>query len=241
MRIKTMLLAAAVATAAAGTSMAATLTHQYDVTSAVGSGSDHSIWIKSGIGSIGSDFDFKPAGQFSMYDNGTATLTGSVESQNTAGSGFKVSFNYDSKFKFTPQFKSENGSKAVPGQTFFRDLQSGTLTGYGALAGLVMKVSRMPNKGPYATQIGPSNGVNNGANNKNKNYGMAHWFDMRVLKNNCKVCTKATARALNKSQGDVNVDLEGGPIGGQIPLPASGLLLVGGLAGLAGLRRKRRS
>ncbi len=244
MSIKTLFMAAAMSAFAATSAMAVTLTEQYDATSAVGSGSNHSVWIAPGISkyhNIGSRFSFNPAGLFSLYSDGTATLTGMAESHDKAGSGFKVSFNYDSTFLQTPTFKSENGSKEVLGETFFRDVEGGTLMGYGILAGLNLAISRLPTDGKYAAQIGPSDGDNIGANNKNKEFGMAHWFKISVLNNDCKICSYWTKKKLHGAQGDVNVNLEGGPVGGQVPLPASGLLLFGGLAGLAGLCRKRRA
>lgn len=232
---------------------AATLTTSYSVTSAVGSGNDHSLWIRNGLGGgIGSDFDFKPAGLFSLFDDGTATLTGTVVSQNDMNSGFKLSFNYDNTYPFEggPQFKSENGSAAVVGQTIYRDLESGTLSGFGVLEGLNLAVSRRPANGPYATQIGPSNGKNIGANNKNKNFGMAHWLTLQIIypepdKNSdnvqrlfsdeyeyrCEICERYAH--LNGRQADINVDLN------PVPLPAPVLLMLSGLAGLFGFSRRK--
>lgn len=227
----------ALALTAAAPVSAASVTAQYKATSAVGSGSDHSIWISSGLGAgIGSDFDFNPAGLFALFSDGTATLTGNIVSQTRADAGFALSFNYDSTFDgFSPAFKSENGSQAVAGQTFFRDLESGSLSGTGVLAGLELTVTRKPLNGPYATQIGPSNGVNNGANNKNKNYGLANWFSINVIRSDCSVCDNNSVIAnLNGKQGDVNIDLA------PVPVPAAGLMLIGGLAALGGLHRKRR-
>ncbi len=221
----------------AGAASAATITAEYDATSAVGSGADHSIWISGGLGAgIGSDFDFDPAGRFTLYDDGTATLKGSIVSQTRADAGFTLSFDYDSVFDgFTPKFKSENGSKEVLGSTFFRDMEGGTLIGTGVLAGLNLSVSRKPVDGPYATQIGPSNGTDNGANNKNKNFGMANWFMINVDSATCSVCSGNSVIAnLNGKQGDVNVDLAA------VPIPAAGYLMFGGLFALAGLRRRRR-
>lgn len=231
---------AALCALVAGSASAAQLTKKYTVTSAVGSGADHAIWISTGLGNgVGRDFDFAPAGVFSLYSDGTAKMSGHLVSQTNANAGFKLNFNWDNTFAgFTPKFKSENSSKEVLGQTFYRDLEGGTLSGTGILAGLELTVTRKPATGPYATQIGPSNGVNNGANNKNKNFGMATWFSINVTSANCSICDNNSVIAnLNGRQGDINADLAVAPI----PVPAAGFLLVGGLAALGGLRAKRRA
>lgn len=224
-------------TLSSGAAMAASVTASYKATSAVGSGNDHSIWISTGLGAgIGKDFDFDPAGAFTLYDDGTAKLKGQIVSQDNAAAGFDLVFNYDNEFDWgNPIFKSENGSAATA-ETFYRNLTDGTLTGTGVLAGLNLSVSRKPADGPYATQIGPSDGNNIGANNKNKNFGMATWFTITLLESDCgAICNgNSTIANLNGKQGDVNIDLE------PVPVPATGLLLVGGLAALSGLRRRKR-
>lgn len=243
MSIKTILMAAAVSAVTATSAMAVTLVEQYEATSAVGSGADHSMWLAPGVShtyNIGQDFDFSPAGTFSLFSDGSAKLEGRVVSQSNKDAGFDLSFMYDNTFLQKPAFKSENGSKATP-ETRFLDLESGILEGFGLLKGLTLMVSRLPVDGKYATQFGPSNGDDNGPNNKNTNDGLAGWFKIKVVSNECKICNYWTKKKLNYAQGDINIDLDGGPVGGEVPLPASGLLLIGGLAGLAGIRRKRRA
>jgi hypothetical protein len=209
--------------------------------SAVGSGSDHSLWIQGGVGAgIGSDFDFIDGGPaqrlFALEMGGgeQAILVGRVESQDKAGTGFDILFLYDNNYPFLggPQFKSENGSAEVLGQTIFRDLELGIMVGYGMLEGLELSVERRPADGPYATQIGPSNGMDNGANNKNMNYGMAHWFTMTVEENDCMICKDISD--LNGRQGDINVDLT------KVPVPAPLALMLSGLAGLLGFSRRSK-
>jgi hypothetical protein len=113
--------------------------------------------------------------------------------------------------------------------TFYRNLTGGTLIGTGILAGLNLTVTRKPIDGPWATQIGGSNGTNNGANNKNKNFGMANWFMINVTTATCRICSNNSVIAnLNGKQGDINIDLV------PVPVPAAGFLLIGGLGALAG-------
>lgn len=226
---------------------ASTMTDKWLATSAVGSGSDHSLWISTGLGGgIGSDFDFSPAGTLSLFSDGTGILTGRVISQDNAGAGFDLDFAYDNSFDtFTsgPTFKSENGSVATA-STIYRDFEGGTLTGFGVLAGLVLEVIRMPATGPYAVQIGEGTASNNGANNKNKNLGMAHWMSIIVKSATCSICGSTQIQGLNGKQGDINVDLRAVPLDViPVPLPAAFPLLAAGLgaAGLLGWRRRRRA
>ena len=215
------------------TAHAAMVTDSFFATSAVGSGADHSLWISTGINDdIGSDFDFDPAGLFTLFDDGTATLTGTVISQDDNTSGFKLSFNYDNHFDFVPQFKSENGSVSTP-DTFFRDLEGGSLIGFGQLDGLNLSVTRRPADGPYATQIGPGTDTNNGANNKNQNFGMAHWLTLIVEDKDCDICKYDDFRNLNHKQADINIDLA------PVPLPATALFMISGVLGLLGFQRRK--
>ena len=248
MKIKAILGTAVCAVIMAGGGSAATMTKQFDATSAVGNGSDHSLWFKLGIGGAAyTDFDFDPAGTLTLFDDDTMTLVGSTTSQNIpeiggVAAGFEIDFSYNNVFTnsggaFTPEFKSENGSVEVLGQTFFRNMTGGTLTGTGILDGLVLTVERLPEEGPEATQIGPSDGVNEGANNKNTNYGMANWFKITGITDACTstFCDSVTDdfAYLDGSQGDINIDLA------PVPLPAGLLLLLTGIGGLAAVRRTK--
>jgi opacity protein-like surface antigen len=239
------IMTAAVLAVGASAASAASVVQEWTATSAVGSGSDHSLWISTGLGNgVGKDFDFVPGGAFRMFDDGTGTLTGNVESQNNAGSGFAVSFDYDSDFSgntvTNPVFKSENGSVETA-DTFYMDMEGGSLTGFGLLAGLNLNVSRMPADGRFATQIGSGTATENGANNKNNEFGLANWFFITIDGTpTCAICSNNSVLASLSSkfggvQGDINLNLTPSPV----PLPASGLLLLAAAGGLTGLRRRK--
>ena len=240
-----MTMAAALLAAGASAASAASIVEEWTATSAIGAGADHSLWISTGIGAgIGTDFDFVAGGAFKIFDDGTGTLTGQVESQDSAGSGFAVSFDYDSDFSgntvTNPVFKSEHGSVETS-DTFYMDMEGGSLTGFGLLAGLNLNVSRMPADGRFATQIGSGTATENGANNKNNEFGMANWFFVTIDGTpTCAVCSNNSALTSIAStaggvQGDVNINLTPSPV----PLPASGLLLLAAAGGLTGLRRRK--
>ena len=227
---KSTLLACAAATALlAAPAFASTVS--YSATSAVGFGSDHSVWLSAMPGGGDNrDFDFDPAGLLTLDSHaGTGSLTGSTTSQVVAG-GFDISFDYSYDLSADtnhPKFKSENGS-SVQSDTFFLAMLGGTMTGTGVFAGIDFTVSAMPTPADntYAVQIGTE------ANNKNSNFGMANWFFVNAgssCSNNAYNLCGIIGR-----QGDVNIDLA------PVPLPASALLLMGALGGL-GIARKRKS
>ncbi|ABG33001.1 VPLPA-CTERM sorting domain-containing protein [Roseobacter denitrificans] len=234
------------ATIIAGAGSAGVISGDYRASSAIGSGtqtSDHSLWIQNGLGgAIGSDFDFSPDGLLSVLGDGTMNLSGTVISQDNANAGFVISFDYNNVFEtaggtaFTPTFKSENGSASAP-DTILRNLTGGTMMGTGILAGLNLSVTRLPENGSDATQVGssPAAGIR-GANNKNENLGMANWFKIAVTSSNCGTfCTNNASdiSSLAGRQGDINVDLA------PVPLPAGMLLLLTGIGGLAAARRRK--
>ena len=246
MGIKTTLAAALAVSVMACAASASAILGDYKASSAVGSGtqnSDHSLWIANGLGgSIGSDFDFSPDGLLSVLGDGTMNLSGTVVSQDNTSAGFVIDFDYNNVFvtdggaAFTPTFKSENGS-ASASDTILRNLTGGTMTGTGILAGLDLSVTRLPENGSDATQVGSSPGTGTrGANNKNENLGMANWFKIAVVSSACGAFCADNATAissLNGRQGDINVDLA------PVPLPAGMLLLLTGIAGLGAARRRK--
>ncbi|MEM9473088.1 MAG: hypothetical protein AAGA00_14110, partial [Pseudomonadota bacterium] len=221
-------------------------------TSAVGNGADHSLWIKNGIGGgLGSDFDFSPAGTFEIDAAGVGGLDGTVLSQSAGfgATGFVVDFEYDlSAAGFTPTFKSENGSAPGP-DIAYTYLTGGTLTGIGALDGLVLTVEAKPLDGTAAVQYGSAPLTTEGPNNKNQNRGLAHWFSISNVNNGCTTTycggdgiADAISNLLGR-QGDINLDIALDPnqnIPG-VPIPAALPLLMSALGffGFMGWRRKK--
>lgn len=234
MKIIKMALAVASVLFAVNAASAATMTAQYEATNAVGNGANHSLWLATSLNGNKS-YTFSPAGVFTLYDDGTGSLTGTAYANNDAASGFQVSFQYDDP-TFSADFKSENGS-AAGADIFYKFLTGGTLTGYGAFQGLNLVVSAMPaydgvdDGDDYAVQIGSSNGSTEGPNNKNMNFGMAHWMSILADAQTCS--SQFCFEFGNRVQGDINVDLK------PVPLPASAFLLFGGLAALAAGKRRR--
>lgn len=228
---------------------AAQMTAMYEASSAVGSGSDHSIWLSEGVQSdknasdyIGSDFDFLSGAMMKMYDDGTATVEGEVVSQDHNNAGFMVSYEFGKvdNLPFTAQWKESNGSK--PGaDAQLMDLVSGTLTGTGVLDGLNLRLSRMPVNGPYVTQIGTGIDPNTpGGNIKNAEKGLAVWFFTHIESATCSICTTALQSNLAGENGDMNINLRVLAIPAPVPLPASGMLGLAGLGAFAVLRRRAR-
>ena len=249
---KTILAMVAIAVLLIGTAQAAT-TRIYDVTSADGSVASHSLWFAPpGVPGLGQNFRFDPpylpagVGTLELDDMaGTGKLTGNALHPSEIGTGWIVDFNYNKNFPAPfdpPNFKSENGS--APGLDIeYWNFAGGTLTGVGLLDGITLGVSLLPANGKYNFQISSSiDGVKPSANNKNTNFGGAHWGQIsRVEINNdicmqSKYCTKykSDLENLEGRQIDINVDLA------PIPIPAPLALLLSGLAGLLGFSRRNK-
>jgi hypothetical protein len=223
--MKTLLAIATAVALTASPSLAAT----YSATSAVGSGSDHSVWLNY-LGSD-SDFSFDPAGIF-MLDEGTGlgSLKGTAKSQTQDG-GFEVHFNYStdlSLYNNNPRFKSENGSSEMD-DTFYLTMTGGTLMGYGHYAGIDFNTSTMPIPGDdtFATQVGTT------ANNKNDKFGLANWFFVNTAVDGS--CSNSNVNLCNidGTQGDINIDLA------PVPLPAAGFLLLAAIGGFGAFGRRK--
>ena len=239
--VRTTLITFALAAAMASTAGAATVTDSYTVTSAVGSNSDHSLWLKKGVKNVaGRDFDFEPGATLSLFDDGTGALAGRIVAQNNANAFFDVAFDYDDDFARTPKPKKENGfspSDDPNGWEFF-NFSGGRLTGGGDLVGLVLDVSQRPKNGKHPLQLGI------GANGKNGSLGASQWFYAKRAMNGA--CTSELCHLFKWAQkGDVNIDLLKSPTISSVvsvPLPGALPMLTSALAllGLGYVGRSRR-
>lgn len=219
--VRTTLMTVALVAAVASTAKATTVTESYAVTSAVGSGSDHGLWLKKGVKKVsGRDFDFEPGATLTFFDDGTGELTGRVVSQNNPNAFFDVAFNYDQDFAKTPKPKKENGFSPAndPNGWQFHNFSGGSLTGGGALDGLVLDVTQRPKSGKHPLQLGQ------GANGKNSKLGASQWFYAKQALSGA--CTSDLCRLFKSAQqGDVNIDLMlGPPIGSTVAVPLPGAL-----------------
>ncbi|MEL6789669.1 MAG: VPLPA-CTERM sorting domain-containing protein [Pseudomonadota bacterium] len=207
------------------------------------SNNDHAIWLPffrsvSGTPLTGNsnsaDFDFVWDGRFEVMDNGYATLSGKIANQVDMDYAFDVTFNFRQRDGAGPDgvkrelrgsAYTENGGPIDTGSFSFFDLEGGSFTGTGALAGVNFGVENRAGSMTFPLQFGE------GANGKNGNLGASVWFSLFTDNG----CTNALCHELNAQNliGDVNIDLQ------PVPLPAAFLLFGTGLAGLSAMRRKK--
>jgi hypothetical protein len=127
---------------------------------------------------VGSDFVFMPnPGGFVLNGDGTARLTGSLQSASDPTRGFTVDVQFSGltnvapagspKKELQPSAYKENGGPVDTSTWSYFTSFTGILTGAGGYTGAVMNISP---RGP-AFQIGV------GANGKNINFGGSGWFN----------------------------------------------------------------
>jgi hypothetical protein len=222
----------------------------FDVTPAVSSttAKTHSLWFLEEIPGISSRFTLSSPGTFRADANG-AVLKGStvslINEMPDASAGLDMFFRFDRDFSdlriTTPGFKDvfdQNGPNAIEhGNEDYFDIESGTISGTGTLAGLEITISRNPVDGSFGTQVGGGILQNIGANQHNPNFGLSSWFLIDTVDSaNCLSCDQALFQGLVGKQGDVNFDLSPAAV----PLPAAGFLLLGALASVAGVRSRKQ-
>ena len=215
---------------------AVTLVQDYHATSAYNDvygryGAGHSAHLPGVTG--GSDFDFVTPGTFSVYSDGSATLTGTLASDSLgAGYGFDVSVSFQAttvgwggaKKELKARAYTSKGGPVDPSTWGFFSMIAGTLTGLGSLAGTTLSITEAPVSGKYPFQVG------NGANGKNVGFGGSGWFLHSAVAG---VDCSATPAACGK--GDFNLNLVSAPV------PAAGLLFPAALGALGFAARRRKT
>ncbi|MEO1426474.1 MAG: hypothetical protein AAFU58_06760, partial [Pseudomonadota bacterium] len=179
------------------------------------SNNDHAIWLPffrsvSGTPLTGNsnsaDFDFVWDGRFEVMDNGYATLSGKIANQVDMDYAFDVTFNFRQRDGAGPDgvkrelrgsAYTENGGPIDTGSFSFFDLEGGSFTGTGALAGVNFGVENRAGSMTFPLQFGE------GANGKNGNLGASVWFSLYTDN----VCKNALCHELNAQNliGDVNI------------------------------------
>lgn len=241
-------LAVAVALSAMSVSAAFAAPVTYSATSAVsdylhGGGHDHSIWLPTFESLAGtpisgdpeaSDFDFSPAGTFTIGEDGRAILSGRIISQVDPSFSFDILLSFvglagpgsgGPKTELKPSAYAGNGGPIDVSTWSYFQLAEGSITGAGSAAGLNFSVRERPTGNVFPGQLGE------GANGKNGDLGFAVWFYTLVNES----CTHNLCGAFSRrgpQAGDVNINLS------EVPLPAGFLLFATGLAGLAARRRR---
>lgn len=252
MNSKTLFAAASAAFLTATAAQASTITGVFDVTPAVSSSTNdpYSLWFIEALApGLNESYTLTSPGKM-VADAAGAVITGSTVNFNGMNAGFDFTLTYDRDFSdlpiTTPMFKDVFGDEVnnIPnavehGNEDYLDLESGTITGTGFFDGLVMTVTRAPVDGSVATQVGGGILSQIGANQHNSNYGLSGWFLIDTVDSaNCANCTdQGFYQGLVGKQGDVNFDLTPAPV----PLPATGLLLLGALGLTAGARARKRN
>gem|GEM_PF-1637015 len=145
-------------------------------------------------------------GNFEVYDNGTAHLTGTVQNKDNASCGWEVDVWFSGAYDWATWSAMGRTYKPGPGTTgtiyetwtyYEVDGSRSTLTGTGCFAGDVLNLTNKPSDFSMGLQIGT------GANDMDATYGMSFWF----------YYTGTIYGATASGNGDFN--LEGGCVGSE--------------------------
>lgn len=176
---------------------------QSDVEVALGLGTDWSLWL-GGFDAMGygaSEY-FVPSAEgmvFEQFANGTARFTGEVVNDTDPGQRFELDIflqygqDYDSWTAQGRLPKDDLGLGAYGDWTFYEMVDTlSRLTGRGDFEGDMLYLDHMPTSRLFGFQLGED-----GANNRNTNYGVSGWFWYRGIIGGSDVI----------GTGDVNCDL----------------------------------
>jgi hypothetical protein len=135
---------------------------------------------------LGTDFVFSPLGSFVEHADGTARVTGTIESQSNPLNKFAVDILFDQRMnpgdanypppmspkkEMVPSAYIENGGPIDPSTWHYYQNFNGNLIGLDAMLGANVQLT------PFmmAAQVGI------GANGKNSGYGMSFWLQGNVI------------------------------------------------------------
>jgi len=242
--LHTALLAGAVAIVGAAANAAPILLESFDATSANNDATygnnngGHSVHLPGVTG--GSDFDFSTPGLFSIFNDGTATLTGTIVSDSLGSAqsyDVNVSFDVSSEGSGGPKKELKSAAYSPTGGGIDTDdwryfsMTSGTLTNLDPTSTVTYYLFEAPKNDKHPFQIGF------GASGKNLLFGGSGWFYRTTDAN-----VDCGAAGVSCSKGDFNLDLSANtiPPAPVVPVPAAGLLLPVGLGALAFASRRRK-
>ncbi len=197
----------------------------------------HAFWFYPEIGGAGQRFVFDDnSGTFTLNDDGTARLVGTIESKISEDKKWDVDLLFGPttidpvlpKKELKPKAYVDEGGPVDPSTWKFFDLLDSTVTGVGDFEGLNLELTQRPVGGPYAFQLGF------GANNKNIDYGFSGWFRWDVTGTDEALAAYDRYGGRRSGTGDINIDIE------HIPESSSPLGALGvGLLGFAALSRRK--
>lgn len=207
----------------------------YAATSVTTGGNQHTVWLPNLFAGVNAYWQFVGGpGTFVVgVDNATATLDGVI--QNNVESGYQFDLDVDYALRDPNEVGTGGGKKGgidapldnsiIDTWSFF-DMTSATLTGLGDLAGLTLTLATFPDLDKFPFQLGE------GANDKDNGLGGANWFSWDVA-TDANYQGPSVSDSSGNQHGDINVQLT------PVPLPAGGLFLIAGIAGLGAMRRRK--
>jgi len=192
----------------------------------------HAVWLhglyQDGYATSNSFVFGDTPGMFTVYDNGTANLMGTVVSSDSdaADEIWDVNINLSLWDGFDGPLKGAKyytGSSSASEDWSFYDfvVDEAILSATeGQYAGSTLQLER---KGQYAVQVGQ------GANDKNKYNGLSTWFDYSG-----KLVVDGEEKAIGNTRSDINVKFTK-----KVPEPMSLLGLGAAAVGIVGLKRRQ--